>query len=571
MTTFFILSAISIYIIFYFTYGKFLEKKIVKATKENKVPSQKLYDGVDYVPANKYVLFGHHFASIAGAGPIVGPVLAMAYGWLPGFLWIWFGNIFIGAVHDYMALSASIRYDGKSIQFIASDLISKLTGKSFAWFILFLIILVVAAFGAVIGKIFVTVPGSASAYAFKIFFALILGQLLYKSRLPFWLSTLIGIIFLSLAILGGEFFPLKLSYEIWMIIFFFYIIIASALPVNILLQPRDYMNSFLLYFGLIIGVIAAIFSFKSFEIPAITLFSPPIIGGKPTPFWPAIALIIACGALSGFHSLVASGTSSKQISSEKDALFIGYGAMFTEGLLSTLVIVSIAGYGIIALKSIKGIDTQIAINQINWGQDYIKQIVPALGKGAAPFVKSFSIMVNDVLKIPLTIVNIIAAMWVASFAMTTLDTTNRLGRYIINELAEPLEKKFSSMHKVLTNRWIASIIPAFIGIYLAWSGKYTIMWPAFSGANQLLASITLITISAWIYKKLEKKYTLVALIPGILLWITVTAGLLWYMWKIIPDFITKNAGQGYVVGLINVIMLLLNFVLIVNFIKNFKK
>lgn len=566
MATWMILLALGIYIFFYWTYGKFLDKKIIKSSAENEAPSKRLYDGVDYVPANRFVLFGHHFASIAGAGPIVGPVLAMGYGWLLGFLWVWFGNVFIGAVHDYGALSASIRYDGKSVQYVSSKLLGKFTGTSFAWFILFLVILVVAAFAAIIGGLYVAHPDAASAYVYKIIFALILGVLLYRTKLPFWLSSLIGLIFLFIAIWLGPITPLKVSYKGWMVIFFFYIIIVSAIPVNILLQPRDYMNSFLLYLGLLAGGIAAIVSLKGFSAPAFTTFSPNIIGGKPTPFWPAIPLIIACGSLSGFHALVASGTSSKQIASEKDALFIGYGAMFTEGFLSTIVIVSIAAFGITAMKKV---DPSASIS--NWATDYYTILAKKLGGGANIFVASYAEMTVSVLHLPRTFMITLASMWVSSFAMTTLDTTNRLGRYIVSELAEPLKEKNPGMHKFLTNRWVAATIPALLGIYLGWTGQWKILWPSFSGANQLLASITLITVSAWIYKKLDKKYVNYALIPGLLLWITVTAALIWYTIVILPGYTSKNIGQGIILYVINIIMLILNFILIVNFFRYWKK
>jgi len=351
MTAIIILVGILLYLGLYFTYGKKLERDVVKVSDSAEAPSSRIYDGIDYVPARKEVLFGHHFASIAGAAPIIGPALAMAWGWLPGLLWIWFGNVFIGAVHDYLALMASVRYDGRSIQFVASDLLGRRTGKAFYWLVFFLLVLVVAAFAAVIGGLFVKTPAIGSSYAFKILAALVLGVLLYRTRLSFGVATVIGVLMLIAALELGVLFPVSLGYNAWMIIMFFYIIIASAIPVNVLLQPRDYLNSFLLYAGLILGFVAAIFAFRGFEVPAYTAFAPVISGGKSTPFWPAIPLIVACGSLSGFHSLVASGTSSKQLAKERDGLFIAYGAMFTEGFLSTVVVVAIAGFGYTAIRN----------------------------------------------------------------------------------------------------------------------------------------------------------------------------------------------------------------------------
>ena len=295
MTTLIIFIGLALYLVLYFTYGKKIEKDVLKVSDSNETPSKKLYDGVDFVAARKEVLFGHHFASIAGAAPIIGPAVAICWGWLPGLLWVWFGNAFIGAVHDYLALMASVRYDGKSIQFVASDLIGKRTGTAFYWIVFFLLMLVVAAFGAIIGGMFVRTPEIASSYAWKILAALVLGVLMYRVKMNFAAVTIIGIGMLSLAIWLGTVTPIKASYGIWMWVFFFYIIIAAAIPVNILLQPRDYLNSWLMYAVLALGFIAAVFTFKGFEIPAVSTFSPILLGGKPTPFWPAIPLVIACG------------------------------------------------------------------------------------------------------------------------------------------------------------------------------------------------------------------------------------------------------------------------------------
>jgi len=370
MTALIIVIGFLLYLILYFTYGKKLERDIVKASDDNEAPSKRLYDGVDYIPARKEVLFGHHFASIAGAAPIIGPALAICWGWLPGLLWVWFGNIFIGAVHDYLALMASVRYDGKSIQFVASDLMGKRTGTAFYWLVFFLLILVVAAFGAVVGGMFVKTPAIASAFIWMIVAALILGVLMYRMKMNFTAATLIGIVLLIAALWLGVAYPIKASFNTWMAFLFFYIIIAAAIPVNVLLQPRDYLNSFLLYTGLAIGFLAAIFAFRGFEVPAFSAFSPILLGGKATPFWPAIPLIIACGSLSGFHSLVASGTTSKQLEKESDGLFIGYGAMFTEGFLSTIVIVAIAGFGYTALQN-AGVSAE-TLNANNWGAMFTK-------------------------------------------------------------------------------------------------------------------------------------------------------------------------------------------------------
>lgn len=563
MTTIIVVLGIVVYIVLYKTYGKKLERDVVKADNNLKTPSSRMYDGVDYIPAKPAVLFGHHFASIAGAAPIIGPVLAMAWGWVPALLWVWFGNIFIGAVHDYLALMASVRYDGKSIQFVASDLITKRTGTLFYWLVFFLLILVIAAFGAVLGGMFVGTPEIPSAYILKIISALILGVLIYRVKMNFTLATIIGIVMLGLAIWGGSVLPIVASKNTWYLIMFFYIIIASAIPVNVLLQPRDYLNSWLLYFGLAIGAIAALFSFHGFTAPAFSSFAPILSGGKPTPYFPAIVLIIACGSLSGFHSLVGSGTTSKQLEKETDGLTIGYGAMLTEGFLSTIVVISVAGFGL-SLMTGKGMD----INVSNWAAKYTGSMMKSYPK-AAMFTHSYAAMVAATwLKfIPTKIVQIIAGMWVASFAMTTLDTTNRLGRYTFAEIMLPLKDKHAGAYNFFTNRWIASIIPALIGIYLAWSGNFTILWPSFGTANQLIASIALLTGAAWI-KKRQKSTSRFAIIPAYLLWVTVVAAIIWFVTVVLPGTIKANPVTGITVLVIEVVMLVMSVVFIVDFVKH---
>lgn len=555
MSTIISLAALVIFFGFYFTFGKKLQDNLLKSHEAPDAPSKRLSDGVDYVPTSKFVLFGHHFASIAGAGPIVGPAMAVAWGWLPGLLWIWFGNIFIGAIHDYLSLTASVRYDGRSVQFVAQDLIGKKAGKAFGWFILFLCILVVAAFGAIVSGQFASGNGEvASTFFLFCAAAIILGYLMYKTKLGMLVSTLIGLVMLVMAFWIGSNYGIKASSNTWYLVLLLYVVVASALPVNFLLQPRDYLNSFLLYFGLLAGGLAAIIAFKGFDsVPVFTSFSAKLIGGQPSPFWPTVPLVIACGALSGFHSLVASGTSSKQLRDEKDALFVGYGAMLTEGFLATIVVVSIAGFGTLALGD------------------------KVMSTGALPrFTQSFGAMVNSAFPFMTTkFMALFASIWVSSFALTTLDTTNRLGRYIVGELALPLKEKAPGAYAMFANKWIASFIIAICGIGLAWTGNYTVLWPAFSGANQLIASIVMLTAALWVKKKLNDKYTNIVLYPAVILWITVTAGLIWYEFVIIPlhfkDMANiKNVVTGSVVGAITLFMLVMNVVMIMQFSKNLK-
>jgi len=588
-TTVIIIIGFIIYIGLYFTYGKKIERDVIKASDEIQTPAHRLYDGVDYVPAHRAVLFGHHFASIAGAGPLVGPAMAICWGWLPGLLWVWIGNVLIGSIHDYLALMASVRYDGKSVQFVATDLISKRTGTAFYWIVFFLLILVVAAFANIIGMMFVKTPEISGASVYMTIAAIILGILIYQMKMNLTLATIIGIVLMAVAIWAGSILPVPASYEVWMVVLFLYIIIAASIPVNLLLQPRDYLNSFLLYFGIAIGFIAAVVTFRGFEIPMASTFSPVLLGGKPTPFWPAILLVIACGSLSGFHSLVGSGTSSKQLTKESDGLFVGYGAMFTEGFLSTVIICAIGGFGFTAIQAAHAAAAAkaaaaaaagtaaavapLALTLDNWGELYTKTTTALQLSPPNMIVQCFSDMVaaSFLAFIPVKIVKIIAGLWISAFALTTLDTTNRLARYCLVEMLEPLKDKAAGLHKALTFRWTASLIPAALGIYLAWSKQFTILWPSFSAANQLIASIALMTGAAYVSKKLKSKFAVMAIVPAWFLWITVTAAIIWFMYVVMPGAIAKDAGPGWTVQIIMGIMLLLNILFIVDFIKSKKE
>jgi carbon starvation protein len=396
--------------------------------------------------------------------------------------------------------------------------------------------------------------------------------LLYRTRLSFALSSVIGVAMLAAALWLGTLFPLQASYGTWMVVFFFYIVIAAALPVNILLQPRDYLNSYLLYAGLLIGLVAAVFAVRAFEVPAFSSFAPVLMSGKATPFWPAIPLIIACGSLSGFHSLVASGTTSKQLENERDALPIGFGAMLTEGFLSTIVIVSIAAFGFTALRNAgAALNVPLELTADNWGALFTKASGAVKLGGANLFVQSYADMVSStwLAVVPGALITVLAGMWVATFAMTTLDTTNRLGRYCLVEICAPLKDSVPGFYGVITNRWIASLVPAAIGIYLAWSGQWLVIWGAFGAANQLIASVALLTVSTYVAKRIQSRFSYVAMVPALLLWVTVTAAIIWLLVVVMPASIAATPVPGWVVAVLVAIMLVLNVVFILDFFRSY--
>jgi carbon starvation protein len=406
----------------------------------------------------------------------------------------------------------------------------------------------------------------ASSYIFIIISALLLGVMMYRLKWNFVLSTAIGIILLGLSLYLGIRVPITLDWNSWILILFFYIIIAASIPVNVLLQPRDYLNSYLLYAGLIIGGAAALLSFRSFGVPAFTSFAPVISHGKPTPFWPAIVLIIACGSMSGFHSLVGSGTTSKQIDCETDILPIGYGCMLAEGFLSTIVIIAIAGFGYGLLEAKAGTGLR------SWGADYTRLMMEHYPK-AVMFTHSYSEMVRSTfLKfIPHKIITVLAGMWVASFALTTLDTTNRLARYTMSEMLKPMQEMAPGLYRLLSNKWIASMIPAAAGMWLAWSRNFTILWPSFSTANQLIASITLLTATVWLKKKVGTGSLNIALIPAMIIWVTVTGAIIWFGAVVLPSTIASDPATGIAVTLIEVVMFVLNGMFIFDFIRSYRE
>ncbi len=560
-----ILIAAAIYLGMYFSYGKSLQNKVVRADPNRPTPAHKLYDGVDYVPAHPLVLYGHHFASIAGAGPIVGPAIAMAWGWLPGLLWVWFGNVFIGAVHDYLALMSSVRYDGKSVQWIAGKLMSRKTGISFEFYILFALLLVLAAFMSVIAGIFTKTPEAATASILFLITAIIVGWLMYKTSLHFAGATIVGLILLAISVWLGFKYPIHASYHSWVLFLFVYIIIAASIPVWILLQPRDYLNAYILWFGLILGGVAfAVLGAKgTFTAPAYTTWSAHVVGGKPSPFWPTIPLVIACGSLSGFHSIVGSGTSSKQLDNELHGLMVGYGGMFTEGFLSTIVIASIAVYGVKVFA-----DAGVDINASNWAAIYAPTVAKTIGK-VGIFSKSYAYGLQDSFGIPFKTGVVFASLWVSAFALTTLDTATRLGRFAWQEVVGMFTDTSSGAGKIIANKWLASIVLAGLGVWLAWGNDWLILWPAFSGMNQMLASIALMTAALWVTKVQQAgKWSWAVLIPAVFLWITVTFALLWFLATVVPGI--AAAGTKYSVGFITLVGILLNLLLVFDFWKAWK-
>lgn len=489
-----IIIALVMYLAGYKFYSAFITKRL-EVNNDKPTPAHTMTDGIDYVPAKSPVLLGHHFASIAGAGPIVGPVIAAGFGWLPVYLWILFGAVFIGGVHDYASIIASIRHQSKSIGFIIESYMGISGKKLFSIFAWSTLILVIAVFTIIVADTFEFIPSAGTSSILFMLLAVLFGLSIYKLKTPLWLATIIGVTLLFLSIPAGNYFPIQLSALTWQLILFAYIFIASVTPVWILLQPRDYLNSFFLYALMIGGFVGVFFAAPEINIPAFSSFSLDKVGY----LFPALFVTVACGAISGFHSLVGSGTTSKQLDKETDGRIIGYGGMLIEGLLAVLSLTAVASM----------VNNEFLDILIKEGP------VPAFSLGVAKFLNAIPL-----LGIPVNIGKSFTALAVSAFALTSLDTATRLARFIFQEFFDVKDNTAKS--SIFQNRYVATTITVVLGAALTFSGQTMSIWPVFGSANQLLAAIALLALTIWV-ANLKKGYNFI-LIPMIFMFaVTLTA------------------------------------------------
>ena len=517
------------FIVAYHTYGRFLAKKIFKLNQDAAVPSQELADGVDYVPTRKGIIFGHHYTSIAGTGPIVGPAIGIIWGWLPAILWVLLGSIFMGAVHDLGALVVSLRNQGKSISEAAAKYINIRVRFIFFAIVFLSLLIVIAIFGVVISAVFTTFPSSVIAVWLQIPIAVALGFAVYKKGASVPLSTAVAVVGMYVCIGLGAWFESKWpglfsitsiggmpGTGVWVIILLIYAWVASTLPVTVLLQPRDYINAWQLFIamGLLVAgtATASLGGNLSLAAPAFNTSLPQ----DALPIWPFMFVIIACGAISGFHSLVASGTSSKQVAKEPDSLFVGYGSMLLEGTLAVLIIICVAAGIGMALKLGDG---TILTGQTAWRHQYSSWMgVKGLADKIAPVVVGAANMMSS-LGLPKAIGIALMGVFIASFAGTTLDTSVRIQRYVVSELATDLRIGW------LTNRWSATSFAVLTAAALAFAtgadGTGAMkLWPLFGITNQLLAALALLVITLYLKRKGGLKFLVTALPCVIMLVIT---------------------------------------------------
>ena len=468
-----ILLAIVIFVVAYLTYGRYLAKTW-GLDPSRKTPAHELEDGVDYCPAKTPVLMGHHFSSIAGAGPINGPIQAAFFGWLPCFLWIVIGGIFFGAVQDFGSIFVSIRHQGKSLGEVIEENIGRKSRVLFTVFAWLVLLLVIAAFADIVANSFTGSAANGSvATASMLFIVLAIGFgfAVYRKNAPMVVASVVGVLLLAACVAIGLAFPIELPKTFWIAFVFIYIMIASVTPVWILLQPRDYLSSFLLYFMIIAAVVGIFAAHPAIEIPAFIGFK---VGNSY--LFPVLFITIACGAISGFHSLIGSGTTSKQLDNEKDALLVGYGSMLIECVLAVISLIAVATLTTDGQYAAAGYTSPTAVFATA-----ISGFFATIGFSETAVSATYTII----------------ALAVSCFCLTSLDTATRLGRFMFQELFAGTEagKKLK-----LDNMYVATIITAVFGFILCLAG-YQKVWPLFGACNQLVAVPAFLAIGTYLKRQ----------------------------------------------------------------------
>lgn len=500
-----------LYFLAYRYYSKFLANKIFRISDDEVTPAHEKNDGMDFVPSNKHVLFGHHFASIAGAAPIIGPAIAVFWGWVPAIIWVVLGTIFMGAVHDFSALVISVREKGRSVGDLAGILINPRARTLFLLIVYFLIFFVIAVFAYAIASLFVAFPESVLPVNFQIIVAVIIGFLFYKKGVPILWPSILALISLYVMIWVGTIVPIEIpaimgsQIVTWIFLLLIYSFIASVLPVWTLLQPRDYINGHQLILGLGLLFIGLLIAHPEMQAPAINHNAE---GGVP--LFPFIFVTIACGAISGFHGLVSSGTTSKQLNKMKDSRMIGYGGMLGEGALAMIATLAVAA----------------GISRTDWLTHYETWDLAAKG-GITNFVLGASTFL-DALHIPTVFGETLISVIVISFAATSLDTAARVQRLILGELGTAYEIK------PLKNRYVGAllaVVPALLLALLAeapgkglGSGGF-LLWPLFGATNQLVAGLTLLIATIYLWK--TGRPVIYTLIPMVFLIVMTIAAMIW--------------------------------------------
>ncbi len=535
----------------YRVYGRFLASRVFNISDQRPTPAVQLQDNVDFVPTKKQVVFGHHFTSIAGTGPIVGPAIAIIWGWLPAILWVFLGSLAMGAVHDFGSLVISLRNQGKSISDYTSKYINSRTRVLFFVVVFLELWIVISVFGLVIASIFKMFPGSVFPVWLQIPIAILLGQFIYRLKGNLTLSTLVAVVFMYLTVIVGRYLPIEMpeilgipSTGVWTILLLVYAYFASVLPVTTLLQPRDYINAYQLVFAMALMVIGVFCSGLSGSLEMVA----PVVDARPAGapgMIPFLFITIACGAISGFHSLVSSGTTSKQLSSEKDSLFVGYGSMLTEGALAVLVIIAVgAGIG---MGHITG-EGQTLFGVEAWNNHYSSWAAAGgLDKKIGAFVEGSANMI-EIIGIPVEIAMVVMGVFVASFAGTTLDTATRIQRYVIAEVFTGV--KAPLFRNIYFTTFLAVATAAILAFATGANGAGALkLWPLFGAVNQTLAALALIIITLYLKRKGGLKW-LVSGIPAIFMSIVT-------FWASIINQINFTRDENYLLAVVNVVIIVI--------------
>jgi len=492
----------------YHIYGRFIERRLCRPDASRPTPAHTMKDGVDYQPTRPIILFGHHFASIAGAGPIVGPVLAaMAFGWLAGAIWILLGVVFIGAVHDYMALTISLDHDGRSISDASRELVGRRSWLLFQVFVWIALVLVIAVFIHFAVLSFIANPEIVLPAFALLPIAVVFGLVNRGGRVPLALSSLVCLGLFALSIVAGARLPLSLpgsadtAYIVWFLLLAAYGWVASVLPVWLLLQPRDYIANWVLLIGLGLGALGLFVTGYPISAPAFTGLVSPDHG----PIFPMLFVLIACGSVSGFHSLVASGTSSKQLDKARHSRLIGFGGMILEGGVALLALLAVTA----------GLYWQGTAPPGSEGlvlQELRSDPVTAFGTGYGRFVMPF-VGMGFGLMIGVTMLN--------TFILTTLDTSTRLTRFVTSEL-------MGGIHPLFRNRYLASAAAVLPACLLGFTGGRELLWPLFAASNQMIAALALFVATAWLVGR--GRPSVYTLVPALFMLATSVSAFGWQAW-----------------------------------------
>ena len=493
-------------------YSRYLAEKVYALDAAFVTPAHEFSDGNDFVPTNKHVLFGHHFTSVAGAAPIVGPAIAVFWGWGPALAWIVLGTIFAAGVHDFGALVVSVRHKAKSIGTLAGSVINARARMLFLIIIFFLLTLVNAVFAVVIGNLFVANPGAVIPILVEIPLAMAIGQYIYRTRSSALIPSIVGVVLLYALILVGNAFPISLdglaealgveqTRNVWVVLLFAYTWVASRIPVWVLLQPRDYINSHQLFIALTVIALGLLVGMNTIVAPVLN----DVPEGSPS-FFPFLFITIACGACSGFHSLVSSGTTSKQLDKDTDARYVGYMGAVGEGSLATGAVLAVTA--------------GVAASRADWDALY-PDFGTASGGAVGNFVRGVAEFANNI-GIPLDLATIFAAVVVISFAATTMDTGVRLQRYVVQEIGELTHVKPLARNLTLATT-VAVVIPLAMAL-LPGGGEagYTfgVLWQLFGTTNQLTAGLALSVIAVWVVR--SGRNPTAALVPLVFLLVMTT-------------------------------------------------